>query len=805
MISWRFRQGLFLFFLSSLCAQYIPDNIISSVVQAAQNQKNPQQDQNAESNHTSNSQSQSENGLQRFTDDLGQAAKNSPEAREFIEDMARGVPPERAAAQLTSRVGPQKAQEILNNTIQDPHLRQDLRNVVNAIAAGSNSSQAVINAGINYGINQIRRQTGNNQLLEGLIFGGRRGNPTLAFFDFSGIRVTSTGFVFNAPNGSTTINIAGMDIQSPQGMISTAHFKEPNDLGVAVASPNEVLAMAETEGIDAGATVAEYAAASHLGLPMVHIASLATSVIQRLENEAGAECINRLLQLNASNPQFTRGHAIRACIEEKNRALGAARINTAPSAQATPTPSINPDILDLVPVPGFLGLVKASASMFPGTSSQQRQDFIRSHLGTVEQLQSSVLYKVAATVNVGNQPYSLEIDPSFERSVFLSEIFASALVKLSRQSNNPLASFLNLVLAGQRTRFRLMLGDFIMIGTSESEISTVLLTPTRGPLANDARFCTRETRLINNFLINLNILYTLMQKTCEVRSDPGNLEKLRSADLNAYLQSDVQTLGIRTVLEKVSIHDFDMRGLDQAPKICYAQIENFLNRETPLSKLVDWMQLSIGQKILSEDILAQLDSTLSKVITNLTEPSQNQALVLTLSCDKINNSKNKIIDVLKSFQTQGTISVDKFNQFISQIRKNLDFTSASFEASKLRSFMSSTTKINNHELAAWESLLTMLAYQLAVFKVEGEVYDLARFTLELLEQDRAAITALKKPFGVEFDTYGALLKALANLAVIASGNPSISTGETLNRNFKHELKQRANAFIQNISTLTKLM
>jgi hypothetical protein len=417
-------------------------------------------------------------------------------------------------------------------------------------------------------------------------------------------------------------------------------------------------------------------------------------------------------------------------------------------------------------------------------------------------------YKFPAVINVSNNQQQLLIDPSFERSVFMSEIYGSVLLKLLTQSNNPLAFFLMPVMAGQRTRFRLMLGDFIMIGASESEISTVLLTPTRGPLASEAQFCTREARLINNFLINLNILYTLMQKTCEVRNDEQNLTKLRDADLNAYLQSDVQRLGISTVLEKVSVQNFSVDGFEQAPKICYPQIDNFLNREVPLNKLVDWMQLSIGQKILSEDVLAQIDSMLSKVITNLTVRSQNQATGspnLTLACERINLSKNKIIEALKSFQIQNTISANQFNEFIAQIRKHLDFTSTSFDASKLRSFMSSTTKINNQEIAAWESLLTLLAYQLAVLKVEGEVYDLAEFTLQLLQQDHAAIKAVKKPFGVEFDTYGAFMKALANLAVIASGNPAISTGESLNRNFKEELKQRAIALIQNLTTIAKLM
>jgi hypothetical protein len=192
----------------------------------------------------------------------------------------------------------------------------------------------------------------------------------------------------------------------------------------------------------------------------------------------------------------------------------------------------------------------------------------------------------------------------------------------------------------------------------------------------------------------------------------------------------------------------------------------------------------------------------------LTVPSQNQAAGspnLTLACERIQLSKDKIIEALKSFQIQNTISVNQFNEFIAQIRKHLDFTSTSFDASKLRSFMSSTTKINNKEIAAWESVLTLIAYELAELKVEGEVYDLADFTRQLLEQDHAAITAVKKPFGVEFDTYGAFMKALANLAVIASGNPAISTGESLNKNFKEQLKQRANALIQNLTTLAKLM
>ena len=822
MISWRFRQGLFLFFLGNLSAQYIPDYIISSAVQAAQNhiqqsQSDQQADQSAQPNNTSNNQSQ--NGLQRFTEDI----KSNPEAAKFAQDLAQGKPPAEAAKKLVARVGEQKAREIINNKVQDPQLRQALHNVV---AAGArNDPEALLRSGLNYGANYLRSQTGNNPLvnsglgvLGGAIFGRQLGNPTQAF-DLSNIRVTSTGFVFDAPNGPTTINIAGVDIQSPQGIISTAAFKEPNDVRVAVSSPNEVLAMAQTEGVDAGATVAEYAAASHLGLPMVHIASLSTSVMARLEREAGAECINRLLQLNASNPQFTRGHAIRLCIEEKNRVLGAVGSQTAPSAQATP--SINVDILDIVPVPGVAGLLRTASARALRNLGRDPSNEISRILG-LEELGKK--YEFPAVINISNNQQQLLIDPSFERSVFMSEIYGSVLLKLLTQSNNPLAFFLMPVMAGQRTRFRLMLGDFIMIGASESEISTVLLTPTRGPLAAEAKFCTREARLINNFLINLNILYTLMYKTCEVRNTEENLRKLRNADLNAYLQSstDVQKLGISTVLEKVTVDDFSVAGLQHAPMICYPQMDNFLNRQqVPLNKLVDWMQLSIGQKILSEDVLAQIDSMLSKVITHLDVQSQNQATgspKLKLACEKIEPSKEKIIKALNpssslsqsqtptsTSPSRDPISAHQLSEFIAQIRKHLDFTSTSFDGSNLRSFMSSTTKINNQEIAAWESLLTLLAYELAVLKVEGEVYDLADFTRQLLEQDHAAITAVKKPFGVEFDTYGAFMKALANLAVIASGNPAISTGESLNRNFKEELKQRANALIQNLTTLAKLM
>jgi hypothetical protein len=826
MMSWRFRQGLFLFFLANLSAQYIPDYIISTAVQAAQNhiqqsQSNEQANQSAKSNNTAHNQSS--NGLQRFTEDI----KSNPEAAKFAQDLAEGRPPAEAAKELVARVGEERARQIINNTVQDLRLRQDLQNVFAAVAR--NDQQALLRIGFNYGANYLRSQTGTNPLvnsglgfLGGAIFGGQLGNPTQAF-DLSNIRVTSTGFVFDAPNGPTTINIAGMDIQSPQGIISTAAFKEPNDVRVAVSSPNEVLAMAQTEGVDAGATVAEYAAASHLGLPMVHIASLSTSVMARLEREAGAECINRLLQLNAPNPQFTRGHAIRACIEEKNRALGAARSQTAPSAQATP--SINVDILDIVPVPGVAGLLRTASARALRNLGRNPSDEISRILG-LEELGKN--YKFPAVINVNNNQQQALIDPSFERSVFMSEIYGSVLLKLLTQANNPtqannsLASFLMSVMAGQRTRFRLMLGDFIMIGASESEISTVLLTPTRGPLAAEAKFCTREARLINNFLINLDILYTLMHKTCEVRNKEENLRKLRDADLNAYLQSpDVQKLGVSTVLEKVTVTNFSVAGLDGPYTICYPQLTNFRTQQVPLNKLVDWMQLSIGQKILSEDVLAQIDSMLSKVITHLDVQSQNQATgspKLKLACTMIPESKGKIIEALNpssspsqsqtptsNSPSRNPISAHQLSEFIAQIRKHLDFTSTSFDASKLRSFMSSTTKINNQEIAAWESLLTLLAYQLAVLKVEGEVYDLADFTLQLLQQDHAAITAVKKPFGVEFDTYGAFMKALANLAVIASGNPAISTGESLNKNFKEELKQRANALIQNLTTIAKLM
>lgn len=817
MISWKFRQGLLLFFLANLSAQYIPaDMIISTTaVQAAQNhiqqsQSDQQANQSAQPNNTATNQSP--NGLQRFAED--------PEAAKFPQKLAQGKPPAEAVQQLISRVGIQKASHIIDNT--DPQLRQALLNVVGAGAR--NDPEALLRSGLNYGANYLRSQTGNNPLvnsglgvLGGGIFGRQLSNPAQAF-DLSNIRVTSTGFVFDAPNGPTTINIAGVDIQSPQGIISTAAFKEPNDVRVAVSSPNEVLAMAQTEGVDAGATVAEYAAASHLGLPMVHIASLSTSVMARLEREAGAECINRLLQLNASNPQFTRGHAIRLCIEEKNRVLGAVGSQTAPSAQATP--SINVDILDIVPVPGVAGLLRTASARALRNLGRDPSNEISRILG-LEELGKE--YKFPAVINVSNNQQQLLIDPSFERSVFMSEIYGSVLLKLLTQSNNPLAFFLMPVMAGQRTRFRLMLGDFIMIGASESEISTVLLTPTRGPLAAEAKFCTREARLINNFLINLNILYTLMYKTCEVRNTEENLRKLRNADLNAYLQSpDVQKLGISTVLEKVTVDDFSVAGLQHAPMICYPQMDNFLNRQqVPLNKLVDWMQLSIGQKILSEDVLAQIDSMLSKVITHLDVQSQNQATgspKLKLACEKIEPSKEKIIKALNpssslsqsqtptsTSPSRDPISAHQLSEFIAQIRKHLDFTSTSFDGSNLRSFMSSTTKINNQEIAAWESLLTLLAYELAVLKVEGEVYDLADFTRQLLEQDHAAITAVKKPFGVEFDTYGAFMKALANLAVIASGNPAISTGESLNKNFKEQLKQRANALIQNLTTLAKLM
>jgi len=819
MISWKFRQGLFLFFLANLSAQYIPPDIISTAVQAAQNriqqsQSDQQANQSAQPNNTSNNQSP--NGLQRFTDRVNDFVRDNPEAAKFARDLAEGKPPAEAVQELISRVGIQGASHIIDNT--DPQLRQVLQHV---LAAGArNDPGALLRSGLNYGANYIRSQTGNNPLvnwglgvLGGAIFGRQLGNPTQAF-DLSNIRVTSTGFVFDAPDGPTTINIADMDIQSPQGIISTAAFKEPNDVRVAVSSPNEVLAMAQTEGVDAGATVAEYAAASHLGLPMVHIASLSTSVMARLEREAGAECINRLLQLNASNPQFTRGHAIRACIEEKNRALGAARSQTAPSAQATP--SINVDIFDLVPVPGVAGLLRTASARALSNPS----DEISRILGLQELGKE---YKFPAVINVSNNQQQLLIDPSFERSVFMSEIYGSVLLKLLTQSNNPLAFFLMPVMAGQRTRFRLMLGDFIMIGASESEISTVLLTPTRGPLAAEAKFCTREARLINNFLINLNILYTLMEQTCLVRNNPNNLNTLRNADLNAYLQSpDVQKLGISTVLEKVTVDDFSVAGLQHAPMICYPQMDNFLNRQqVPLNKLVDWMQLSIGQKILSEDVLAQIDSMLSKVITHLDVQSQNQATgspKLKLACEKIEPSKEKIIKALNpssslsqsqtptsTSPSRDPISAHQLSEFIAQIRKHLDFTSTSFDGSNLRSFMSSTTKINNQEIAAWESLLTLIAYELAKLKVEGEVYDLADLTRQLLQQDHAAITAVKKPFGVEFDTYGAFMKALANLAVIASGNPAISTGESLNKNFKEQLKQRANALIQNLTTLAKLM
>jgi|YNPMSStandDraft_2_1061718.scaffolds.fasta_scaffold05066_2 hypothetical protein len=827
MISWKFRQGLLLFFLANLSAQYIPDNIISTAVQAAQNQiqqsqSDQQANQSAQPNNTATNQSP--NGLQRFTDRVNDFVRDNPEAAKFARDLAEGRLPAEAVQELISRVGIQRANDIINKTVQDPQLRQALNDVVTAVAR--NDRQALLRIGFDYGANYIRSQTGNNPLvnsglgvLGGAIFGRQLGNPTQAF-DLSNIRVTSTGFVFDAPNGPTTINIAGMDIQSPQGIISTADFKEANDVRLTVSPLQEVLAMAETEGVDAGATVAEYAAASHLGLPMVHIASLSTSVMARLEREAGAECINRLLQLNASNPQFTRGHAIRACIEEKNRvlgAVGAARSQTAPSAQATP--SINVDILDIVPVPGVAGLLRTASARALRNLGRDPSNEISRILGLQELGKE---YKFPAVINVSNNQQQLLIDPSFERSVFMSEIYGSVLLKLLTQSNNPLAFFLMPVMAGQRTRFRLMLGDFIMIGASESEISTVLLTPTRGPLAAEAKFCTREARLINNFLINLNILYTLMEQTCLVRNNPNNLNTLRNADLNAYLQSpDVQKLGISTVLEKVTVDNFSVAGLDGPFTICYPQLNNLRTQQVPLNKLVDWMQLSIGQKILSEDVLAQIDSMLSKVITHLDVQSQNQATgspKLKLACDRIQPSKAKIIEALNPSSSPSTsqtltstspsrdpISAHQLTEFIAQIRKHLNFTSTSFDGSNLRSFMSSTTKINNQEIAAWESVLTLIAYELAELKVEGEVYDLADFTLQLLEQDHAAITAVKKPFGVEFDTYGAFMKALANLAVIASGNPAISTGESLNRNFKEELKQRANALIQNLTTLAKLM
>ncbi|MCS6892991.1 MAG: hypothetical protein NZO16_00230 [Deltaproteobacteria bacterium] len=464
------------------------------------------------------------------------------------------------------------------------------------------------------------------------------------------------------------------------------------------------------------------------------------------------DCAQRMMKVN---PELSLAEAVNICDRirmAQNSAGGSA-------ANPSTTPTVQPAEVESAPSPNIRGVY---FSLF--------------ETPVIDPKGLEVVRKLFVT-ELNGQDYKLEVknvsvSPVDEDALFLSEY---GVVQRFVRSPNPMAAFFSFLKRSEVARFRMLLGDSVLLRKGNQ-----ITSATYPPAALEkfkCNYCDFNTRHFTYWKFIYSLLSQLSYTLCNELNNDQLLDPLLwtiGADVVDPQSNNNSTNQSQTSAQLVDLTDITARKLavtgslpNDYPKVCYQDLDKFLTKTDKVGNdFIEFLNAGLRQKLVSREVISSVFRLVLGSVgfvdaadggTNLRRYKYNCDLI---SADM--STVETIFDTLSNLPISTTKlkELDKFKFALANdlARANIQLASRSLLSKHIEVALND----KKFKLSPYSVILLTFSSQLAETKIQSEIY---HFANAIFSEMAKSSTAYDKPFfGSNIKVYDWMLTQLSELS-----------------------------------------